>query len=300
MELEAMQILGLLDEQLDHFSDEVLNAFVARVLDSRAPHDNLIKFEIFPDNFSIIIKKNITKAEKIEPLKIIETLQAFFGYLHQSFDGFQVDKVSFVRYFGNKFATKLIEMIIKDCLTASVPSGDTQKESYQAVIDAANHFHTTMQEYGFFDAQTLSFEAFTEKFDQIFVNRRCAKIIVAARNHIYDHSVDTVEVGTSENDGDGSPEQLMKELSLTSQIRDDALPMNSHLPKIFQFSKCKISNSIYKLGELFINTMEAASLAEQDFAAGKLLTTAHNIIKLYLMAAEKQHHETITSIPIGL
>ena len=67
-----MHLLGTLDEQLNHFSDEVLNIFVARILDSRSPHDNILTFETFPDSYSIMIKKNVTKAEKIEPLRIIE------------------------------------------------------------------------------------------------------------------------------------------------------------------------------------------------------------------------------------
>uniref|UniRef100_A0A914YX88 Uncharacterized protein n=1 Tax=Panagrolaimus superbus TaxID=310955 RepID=A0A914YX88_9BILA len=290
-ELEAMRILGLLDEHLEHFASETLNNFVARVLDSRAPQDNLVIFKVFPDNYSFVIKKNITKADKIDPLKI-------FDHLHQCFESFAVNKIPLVQYLGNKFSTKLTEMIIKDCLTASVPNDDTEKDAYQTVIETANKFHRIMQEYGFFEPNSPSFEAFAERFDQIFVNRRCTKIIVAARNYIFNHSVDTVEVGTSEDERDDSPETLIKELALTSQIREDKFPNNSHLPKVFQFSKCKISKSIYELGELLINTLEAAASAEQDFAAGRLLTTAHNIIKLYLMGAEKQHHDTITSIPM--
>jgi centromere/kinetochore protein ZW10 len=297
-ELEAMQHLGILDEQLDHFSDEILNTFVSRILDSRTPSERLIKFEVFPDNYSIVVKKNVTKADEIDPLKIFVSLRIFFGYLNQCLAGFKIDKTSFIQSFGEKLSTKLIEMIIKDCLTASVPYDDSRREAYQAVIEAANGFHALMQEYGFFKSTTLSFEAFAEKFDQIFVNRRCTKIIVAARNYIFDHSVDCVEVGSSENDHDDSAEQLIKELSLSSQIREDAFPKNTHLPKLFQFSKCKISKSIYDLGELLINTVEAAATAEQDFAAGRLLTTAHNIVKLFLMGAEKQHHETITSVPM--
>uniref|UniRef100_A0A914Z278 Exocyst complex component Sec10 n=2 Tax=Panagrolaimus superbus TaxID=310955 RepID=A0A914Z278_9BILA len=145
MELDAMRILGLLDEQLEHFADETLNTFVARVLDSRAPHDNLIKFEAFPDNYSIVIKKNITKADKIDPLKIFEVLTTFFNHLHQCFEVFFVDKIPLVQYLGNKFSTKLTEMIIKDCLTASVPNDDTEKDAYQTVIETANKFHGTMQ-----------------------------------------------------------------------------------------------------------------------------------------------------------
>ena len=73
-----MQLLGLLDEKLGHFSGEILETFVSRILDSRSPPEDLLRFEAFPDSHSFLIENKIVKAETIDPLKIIQYVFCYF------------------------------------------------------------------------------------------------------------------------------------------------------------------------------------------------------------------------------
>lgn len=72
-------------------------------------------------------------------------MKAFFINLHHALQEFKVNEIPLVKLFGEMFSTKLIEMVIKDCLTASVPYDESEKAGYQAVIDSANNFHEVMQ-----------------------------------------------------------------------------------------------------------------------------------------------------------
>ncbi len=113
-----------------------------------------------------------------------------------------------------------------------------------------------MQEIGVFHEKTATFEKLAENYDAIFIDRRCLKIVVQARDLItapmltlVDVSLlfpfeGLVQVGSDENDEDETVRMFRESFekqqagTFTEQSRVE------NLPKLLQFLRCKVRFAI--------------------------------------------------------
>ena len=76
-----------------------------------------------------------------DPLNVLDSLSRLFTFLGDSFD-FPISESesekTFMEFLGEIFGTRVVELLIKECLSPAVPSYKEDLEDYNYVIEVCN------------------------------------------------------------------------------------------------------------------------------------------------------------------
>ena len=296
--LEGLSLADSLDSELDNLSNLILEGFCSRIAESANPSE-AVKIQKIPDEISFNISKNIQKGTP-EPLMIVEAILAFLKSFGTAIQGYKTDSHTFPSLLGTRLQSKLSDLIIKKGLTPAVPYEKEKIEVFESVKKASDELHSLMITLGFFPPDSASFNAFSENFDQIFITRRCARICEKARDLALETCSEEVDIGTTTDATvDDDLKEFVDDFETKTGLKNGRLDIesSSQLPKILQFRKCRIARNVKDFGDLLTKTLEEASNSE-PVAAGKLLTTGSNIVRIFLMASSKSHDQVIKAVPL--
>uniref|UniRef100_A0A914DB87 Centromere/kinetochore protein zw10 middle domain-containing protein n=1 Tax=Acrobeloides nanus TaxID=290746 RepID=A0A914DB87_9BILA len=188
-----MAKLGIMDIRMQETADVIMSQFCDRIVHAANPK-SILSFRDGSTSKNgetvFVISKQVSRTEIPEPTEVFETLTSFFKEFHHIFADAMVDKSPFLTQLGMKFAPRLIDMLVKDCLTPSIPYDKHNEEKYQNLIHVAIQFYDWMKEMKYFTGEAISLEQFINNYDQIFINRRCLRIVTSARELITQQYID--------------------------------------------------------------------------------------------------------------
>uniref|UniRef100_A0A915E0D9 Uncharacterized protein n=1 Tax=Ditylenchus dipsaci TaxID=166011 RepID=A0A915E0D9_9BILA len=294
--LTAMKKLGEFESRLEEFVDAVWKLFCTKMIHSVDPF-SLMTFRAneYSDTVVFSVAKSITEAKNPDPKAVFQALEEFFKMLHKALDGIHIEKTPF------------------DCLIPSIPCEKKDekedlkqltKQTYDTIVSLSSEFHAFMKNLEFFTDSTTSFDNFITNYERIFVDRRCHHFVSAARQLVTQPYIHLTEVGSSENEDEekiGDIARMMDEkLKLNQQDLLNLLKSteaDKFSTKLFQFQKCKISTSTFKFVHLLNECLLAAVEADSEMEACRLLTTARNMVEIFLSLGPLHHQQALTTVP---
>ncbi|KAH7714192.1 Centromere/kinetochore Zw10 family protein [Aphelenchoides avenae] len=292
--LAAMSLLNLLDSKVSRTADAIWKMFAMPLVYGTQPAKAITyrdKESEESRRVTFSTKSTYPKAHKVLPEAVVESLTEFFERIRDAMADLQVSGAPFVTILGSKLAARLVDALVKDCLTPAIPH-DKDDASHKKLADLATTFHRRMKELRFFTDSSPTFEHFIANYDRIFVDRCCYRFVKVARDLVLEPYIDLVEVGGIEDEDDKPNVSFEEAVKRVQSQKADKLS-----PALFKFQPCQISAPIKKLTDLVAEIVNASLEAETEIATKRLLVTAQNVVKIFLLVAPRHHQQALTTVP---
>uniref|UniRef100_A0AC34QFG6 Centromere/kinetochore protein zw10-like protein n=1 Tax=Panagrolaimus sp. JU765 TaxID=591449 RepID=A0AC34QFG6_9BILA len=306
--MTTLLLLKEFDGELTLLANIIVDGFCGRIVASNKPIELLVvkqtekelTLTVSKEDEKLFLKEmKETGEQPAGPMEIVRGLTSFFGFLGPALKDFVIGEIYLITELGLVISRNLAKLVVEKCLIPAVPYDKNDTPKFDSVKSAADDFFNLMVEIGFFTTETASFNQYSENFDQVFINRRCAKICDRARSLALETCSEEVDVGGF-NDEPDVLEEFYEDFDTKLGMKDGNLRIDckSQLPNIWQFQRCRIARNARDFGELLIQTFEETCAAENPATAGRLLTTSYNIIRVFLLTSATAHDEIIKSVPL--
>ncbi|PAV90163.1 hypothetical protein WR25_24811 [Diploscapter pachys] len=305
MHLTALHILEGLSPRISKWATVILRDFCETIIDScgrEADHKVLtIDDNSSTTNHSYLFQCRASDAKSDKPMNIeaiFSNLENLFMYLSRALDNVYVESTYLIRLLGKEIEDRLFDMITKRLLVPTT-AFETQSvdTALQNAISAAERFRLKMIEFNFFSEATKLFSKYADEHALLFIDRRCLSILGTAKQLIQKPYIEMCKVGSS---GEVEEETVLEFSTVFSKQYPPNVAFSnddSSFPKLFQLQKCTVSQSTVDLVNLVAETLKEAINATDEVLFGRLVTTASNIIQLYILLAPRHHKEALATVP---
>ena len=305
----ALQRLDMFHGRLENLVETVWEHFCTKLLYAEEDGEQLltINTEQLPSGRTITfgIKKEVKTTKKPEPASVFRGLNKLFNGLQQAFGGVRVQDRFLIDLFGECISAQLISALEKGCLNPAIPFEREKALVKQAELRTmTTDFLQSMKDKGFFmQPVDHMFGKFFDSFERISVDRRCLHYVVTSRDLIKEPYIELVQVGSATDERDENAADIMHSIDekLSIKVADADLATSRQWDKYhlntYQFQRCMISTSIFKLMNLVQDVLREAAEADSELEACRLVTTARNIIDMFLLTAPDYHSKALASVP---
>lgn len=304
----SMQRLGIFEKCLRAFVDSFWEFFCIKLIYADEKFDQILKINSnnYSDQTMIFeIKKEVRTTKNPVPDNVFSGLTTLFGGLQQALRGIRVEDRSFVDLFGEFVITQLVSSIEKGCLNPAIPfKKEEAAATHVELTRLTSNFFEFMKEQCFITQPvTELFNNFFVSFERISVDRRCHHYITNSRDLIKHEYIELIEIGSATDREEEKNDEVIKKIEEKFTIKADDVDLSTNIHwdkyynKSFQILRCKISTSTFKLVNLIQEVLVAASEADSDLEASRLMTTAQNILQMFINTAPEYHKKTLISVP---
>ncbi|XP_789289.3 centromere/kinetochore protein zw10 homolog [Strongylocentrotus purpuratus] len=286
--LQAMETTGCLTNKLESFSKKLLEHVL---------HPIIRRADVLPATDSNPQKVTVTMVKsKVEQLSSIPSPNAVFDSILKVFEalgppllshmvkrgdrGREAQVISIMSILGSLIWPSMSKVLIKDCLTPSIPVTSTELDDYKLIFDATRQFEEALQGLGFIAPDSHPLTDYGMNVNVHFANKRCQALLVEARRLMQQDLHNTVEVGgiKTSADEEGSAEEK-----------------NPLGPGLAAFPRCLITESVQKLLDMCKQTLyEASTSQEQCF---QLFFTVRNMLQLFCEVVPHYHKASLSQLP---
>lgn len=90
---------------------------------------------------------------------------------------------------------KVLQGIVKECLSSAIPSTSKELEGFHEVVAITKKFQERLVALGFIDASSQTLLDYVQNVNVLFANKKCQGILEQARSLMTSDLHDTVQVG---------------------------------------------------------------------------------------------------------
>jgi len=196
---------------------------------------------------------------------------------------------------------ELSESIIKDHLSLSVPSSNSQMEKYESTIGETLQFENDLRSEGFIPDDEDVLSKYIKDANVHFANKVCQDILSEARYIILTEMHNTIEVGvmndraaiaipttnTPNKEGEILNKKIKNILMGIEAVEDDFLQINT-----FAFPSCHISDCVQKLMDFVYQTMIKATESPYPMAS-QMVYSCRDIFDLFVNVVPTYHQANL-------
>ncbi|XP_041456853.1 centromere/kinetochore protein zw10 homolog [Lytechinus variegatus] len=283
--LQAMETTGCLNNKLESFSKKLLEHILHPIIRRTDIHLN-IESNQQKVTISIVKAKTEQSSSIPSPTSVFDDIIKVFEALGTPLLSHVVKKrghgqdTSIMSILGSLIWSSMSKVLIKDCLTPSIPATSTELHEYKLIFDATRKFEESLQGLGFIAPDSHPLTDYGKNVNIHFANKRCQALLVEARRLMQQDLHNTVQVGGNEirTDEEGSGEEK-----------------NPLGPGLSAFPQCLISESVQKLLDMCQQTLcEASNSQEQCF---QLFFTVRNMLQLFCEVVPHYHKTSLYQLP---
>ncbi|CAG9857950.1 unnamed protein product [Phyllotreta striolata] len=205
------------------------------------------------DTFAELSIKIIDANKRPKYTEVFQNIHQVLQYLIEYFNSTSIE------YIGGIIRDNLSELIIKNCLSYTIPSTVEELRHYNKVIEDVKELERVLKESKFFANDTSSLLDYASNIDFHFINKKCQR-------YLHECTI------------------IMKK------------DLHDMLPVEIQSERCCISKSVIELMEYCERILVEASQGS-CISAGRLFTTCRNIVNKYATFVPDYHARLLKTIP---
>lgn len=303
----AMEALGQLDGKIQTLGRQLLtNIFYGLVLRWQ-------KVDVIEKSLShgrqFVIKA--TSEEKppgcVEVFTVVETI---LDFLHESLLHLELvrgsgrgsqtktgeDRVTLMMLLGQEIGEKVVESVVKECLSHAVPSTARELENFHEVITITKKFQEKLISLGFITDSCRTLLDYVHNVNVLFANKKCQTILEQARALMTTDIHDTVLVSADSSAGELPPLDKSsgpsREKSRKVDMASDPLLSNV----TFRMPTCRVSMCVQEILDLAYLTLNEATSSSPQCAAQMFYAT-RNIFELFCSVFPTYHAHSLANFP---
>ncbi|XP_054710299.1 centromere/kinetochore protein zw10 homolog [Uloborus diversus] len=285
--LKSLKLLKTLRPMLKEFGKQFLE-MICRTLIL-----NEVKIEQNEDT-SLVLTITIVNEQSPTPGIVLENVKNVISFLdaclfHHPVDMLENDvHVTVMNEFGLAIQEDFCNVIIEDCLKASVPSQTKQLEAFHNEMVVTEIFCNDLLAIGFFPNSENKLVQFIHNVDTLPVNKMMQNILSRARSLMKQSLHQTVTVGIE-------PAPAAK-IENPHDFNEMAKAKSGLSKSTFEFPRCQISSCVQDLVHLLKEIKDEA----KNFGpvhSSRLYYCARSICELYCCVVPTYHKEEIENIP---
>lgn len=305
--LSAMQKLGYFDRRIDTIVNGIWETFCVRIISGKSSSFNCRENELgdFATVFSIKKDDDTESNSRSDPKPVFSALLTLFGVLRRTFNDITVEGEQLIDLFSKLISKRLAQMLETDVLVPAIPP-KSSSEGISHLLILTNEFVKQMKELKLFTSQESVFSYFFKNYNQIAIDLECQHFIKASKELLLKPYIDLIDTSSINDEYSlltEKPEyavQLIEKLAISVKKmapQSDILNSLKLVGDEFNFQSCKISCSTYEYVNILRRILQSATASETEAEANRLVTTARNILDLYLPMTLGNHRYSLNTIP---
>src|SRR6218665_37636 len=252
--IHAMNDLGILDTSIKAFGDSLSKHLLRPVITVAG-----VKVGVGSDPAiaTITITTPVTRNAKPTPspdaVDVLNTLEMSLTFLRDCLvdyiveipvqsDNIQTKKqesMNLIALVGRQLSDDVVESLISECLSRSVPSNHRDLKSYGNVVTTTERFQANLIAIQFLDSRNTKLTDYVNNIDLVFAKKKCEEILERARDLMTSslHTVVSVSGGDSKLEGVELGLVGSEKLKATEKVAE---LVDNQLAPPFRFPSCKI------------------------------------------------------------
>ena len=232
--VEALLKLDMLDAQFKQFGDNVVKYFISPCVIYCSTHVE-IETQTNSQVLTVTVNESSEENSACEPkmvfTKVLTVLKLMnYSCLHVTVDTSickgQTCQYTLMSMLGSSIAESILELIVKQSLTPSIPTSSTLLEQYHTSISRIEGFHKHLLEMKFITPANSTLLDFLQNVNVLFVNKKCQELLTKARDLMRMDIHNIVSVTNEKPLGDlpslgsdGPSNKKVKKLDLAGECR---------------------------------------------------------------------------------
>ncbi|XP_076441590.1 centromere/kinetochore protein zw10 homolog isoform X2 [Babylonia areolata] len=205
-------------------------------------------------------------------------------------------QVTLMNLLGDEIAEKVLDGIVKECLSHAIPSTNKELESFHEVIAVTKKFQDKLVSMGFVSEDSRILLDYVENVNVLFANKKCQSILERARGLMTTDIHDTALISSDASPGELPPLDKAggpsKEKSRKVEMASDPLLSDS----TFRMPTCRVSVCIQELLDLAYSTLNEASSSSPQCAV-QMFYAVRNIFELFCSVFPTYHAHSLANFP---
>lgn len=304
--IRAMYMVGILEPKLKSFGGKLIEYILKPLLSS-----SHVQLHIQSHSLTLLSQTDKDSSAPL-PQKAMEKIQLVMIFLYDQLlhvpvkrcegdgsgegDEAPQSQETMMGLLGKVVGNDVLELIVKDCLASSIPSGAAEFESFSDnTVEIINQFEGQLRKLGFIQETNTVLSSFVNDVDLLFANKKTQEILQKARVLMTSEIHNSVKVG-SDQCSDFSDTTKTDEVK-KPKTENVSLPPDKKLSsRFFQLPSCYISASVEQLMNLAYETLHEASNSKPQCAI-QLFYTVRTLFELYSQVVPTYHKDNLVTLP---
>ncbi|KAL8583837.1 hypothetical protein ACOMHN_040306 [Nucella lapillus] len=204
-------------------------------------------------------------------------------------------KVTLMSLVGEEIGEKVLDSIVKDCLSHAIPGTTKELEMFHDVIAVTEKFQDKLVSVDFIGRESRTLLDYVKNVNVLFANKKCQSILERARGLMTTDIHDTVLISSDASPGELAPLDKSggpgKGKSKKEIVSDPLLSESA-----FCMPTCRISVCIQDLLDLAYSTLSEASSSSPQCAV-QMFYAVRNIFELFCSVFPTYHAHSLANFP---
>ncbi|XP_067941918.1 centromere/kinetochore protein zw10 homolog [Watersipora subatra] len=192
-----------------------------------------------------------------------------------------------------------IDIVIKGCLSPSVPTSQSDLNKYRDVAGSTEKLQVFFAKVGFLTTESESMISYMSNLDVLFANKKCQQILSEARQLMKADLYKTIQLEPGDDCANWSSFVAKAETSEGSG--DTNSNLQSRMAKLsentLKFPSCAISETTVDLMKLAHSMLEEACGSSNAACCSQIVYAVRSMFELYTSVVPDFHHDGIESLP---
>ncbi|XP_013396329.1 centromere/kinetochore protein zw10 homolog [Lingula anatina] len=304
--IQAMHELHVLETKLKPFGQKCMSLIVKPIVEDARTEVHIQKHSSFKFlQVNRMVGSGSGDRHVATPNEAYDKLETVFKFLNENLLGVQIQVQSAEKQnkrlvaedLGQYIADDILDHIVKECLSHSIPTSNKDLDKYKGVISATEGFHKMLVKCAFITTNNSKLLDYVKNINVLFANKKCQEILERARKLMTSDIHNAIHV-PSEDESTPKPEHQGITTPQQGQINsEDGMAAHNLLSaNTFQLPPCQISVSVKQLMGMAYETLQEACTSSPQCCI-QLFYCVHSMFELYCSVVPTYHKDSLATLP---
>ncbi|XP_074662640.1 centromere/kinetochore protein zw10 homolog [Tubulanus polymorphus] len=298
--LQGMSIVNILTAKMKVFADRVMMHMIQPVLNCN--QSNVTASE--KSDLAVLATEHSTSKDKdaSKPAdafaKIGEILKFINKNIFSCIPSGANERHSAIKVFGDLLSRQLLDSLIADCLSSSIPSSSEDLPGYEAVVKLTVEFEDGLRKMGIISEECSTLTDYVNNVNVLFANKKCQELLEKARSLMSSEIHNMIKVSETDCNIVGSSVELNSSKAKKAKNVDENCTSNSTLSTcLFKLPEFYISDWVQELMQLAYSTLHEACAGCTENCAIQLFYSVRNMFDMYCCVVPAFHKQSLETLP---